>query len=284
MASHLLAWPAVASGRAVLDVYGAAAGGLLANGLAFAALVSTIPILLVALGLAGWLAGDPAVQERLALALVVAFPPLADLIDDALAAVTTGAPISGLVGVIGLLWTVSQLYVALDTAFARIFSGVPERDVLRRTLRGFLWVAILAGIAIAAIALVSVAAFADAVLPEGFPLGRLIRAVAGTTGGQTFLAIAVLTVLYRWVPPRRPAWRAVLPPAVVVAIAVVLLSQLFVFLAPRLVGVAAVVGTLATVFIALAWFSFSFQALLLGAAWVRVRERDRARSGRSVPP
>lgn len=265
-------------------MYGAAAGGLLANGLAFAALFSTIPILLVALGLAGWLARDPAVQERLALALVVAFPPLADLIGDALAAIRTGAPISGLVGVIGLVWTVSQLYVALDTAFARIFSAHPERDVLRRTLRGLVWVVILAGGAVAGIVLASIAAFADAVLPEGVPLGRLIRAVVGTVPGQSLLAIAVVSVLYRWVPPRRPPWRALLPPAVVVAVGIVLLSQLFVFLAPRLVGVAAVVGTLATVFIALAWFSLSFQALLLGAAWVRVRESHRSRPGPPAPP
>jgi uncharacterized BrkB/YihY/UPF0761 family membrane protein len=46
----------------------------------------------------------------------------------------------------------------------------------------------------------------------------------------------------------------------------------FLFAAPRIVGVAALAGPLATAFIALAWLSFSFQILLLGAAWVRVRD------------
>jgi hypothetical protein len=41
---------------------------------------------------------------------------------------------------------------------------------------------------------------------------------------------------------------------------------------PRLVGVAALAGSLASAFIALAWLSFSFQALLYGASWVRIRE------------
>ena len=59
-----------------------------------------------------------------------------------------------------------------------------------------------------------------------------------------------------------------------------LLTQAFTFLAPRLVGVAALAGSLATAFIALAWMSFLFQALLYGAAWVKVREDERrARSG-----
>lgn len=256
-----------------MDTYGAAAGGLLANGLAFAALFSTIPIMLVSLGLAGFLAGDPSVQDRLARVLTNAFPPLADLIAGALTAITTGAPVSGLVGLVGLIWTVSQLYVALDVAFARIFADTPERDVVRRTARGFLWVVVLLGAVAGAIVVGSVAAVADAVLPEGFIVGRVVRAVFGTLPGLMLVAIAAVIVLYRFVPPRQPSWRALLPPAVLTAIAVVLLSQVFMFLAPRLVGVAAIVGTLATVFIALAWFSFTFQALLLGAAWVRVRHQ-----------
>jgi uncharacterized BrkB/YihY/UPF0761 family membrane protein len=59
---------------------------------------------------------------------------------------------------------------------------------------------------------------------------------------------------------------------VLVGIAIVILTQIFTFLVPRLVGVAALAGSLASAFIALAWLSFSFQALLYGAAWVRVRE------------
>ena len=44
----------------VLDIYGHAAGGLLANGLAFSALFAAIPTTLLILGV-GWLdhAGDP---------------------------------------------------------------------------------------------------------------------------------------------------------------------------------------------------------------------------------
>ena len=57
--------------------------------------------------------------------------------------------------------------------------------------------------------------------------------------------------------------------------AIVALSQLFLFVAPRLIGAALVTGSLATAFIALAWLSFTFQVLLMGAAWVRFRD-DRA--------
>ena len=58
-------------------------------------------------------------------------------------------------------------------------------------------------------------------------------------------------------------------------IAITLLTQLFTALVPFLVGAAAIAGSLASAFVALAWLSFSFQALLYGAAWVRVREDGR---------
>ena len=49
---------------AVLDTYGRAPGGLLANGLAFSTLFASIPTLLLALGLAGLIAGDPDAVEQ----------------------------------------------------------------------------------------------------------------------------------------------------------------------------------------------------------------------------
>jgi membrane protein len=264
--------PRVAYVRAILDTYGRAAGGLLANGLAFAALFATIPTMLVVLGLAGLMVGDPDAQAKLATALKDAFPPLSELIDGALAALASGAAFTSVVGLIGLVWTVSQLYVTLDVAFSRIFHGSPERDPIRRMARGFAWVAALLATVVVTVVLGSLAAAANALLPGGFPIGAVVAGAATSLPALILLGIAVVLVIYRWLPPGKPAWRSIWLPAVVAATVIVLLSQAFVFLAPRLVGVAALVGSLATAFIALAWLSFSFQALLYGAAWVRVRD------------
>lgn len=269
--------PRVVSVRAVLDIYGRAAGSLLANGLAFAALFATIPVALVALGLAGLLVDDPRVQTALATALADAFPPLRDLIDGSLEALTTGAPVTSIVGVVGLVWTVSQLYVTLDVAFARLFSEVPERHLLGRTARGFAWFGFVVLGVVGVVLVASLAAVADALLPEGFLPGAAVSAALTSVPVLAAVAFALVAVAYRLIPPRSPGWTAIRLPAFVVALAMVALTQGFALLAPRLVGVAALVGTLATVFVALAWLSLTFQALLLGAAWVRVRDdRERA--------
>jgi YihY family inner membrane protein len=270
--ARFLDQPQVARIRAVLDIYGHAAGGLLANGLAFSALFAAIPTALVVLGLAGWIAGDTATRDKVSEALIEAFPPIADLIEGALDAMTRGAAAASIIGVIGLIWTVSQLYGALDVAFARIYSDTPERDIVRRTARGFAVVGILAVIIIGAIVITALGAMIDSMTMIDIPIATSTGRILGSIPFLCLAAVGATFVVYRALPPKAPSRRAAFVPAVMVGIAIVILTQIFTFLVPRLVGVAALAGSLASAFIALAWLSFSFQALLYGAAWVRVRE------------
>jgi membrane protein len=274
--------PVTVEVRAVLDTYGRAPGGLLANGLAFAALFTVVPLALVTLGVAGWLVDDPAVQGQLAVALGTIFPPLASMVDDALLALSEGAALTSALGIVGLIWTLSQLYVTLDVAFARIFTDPPERDLFRRTARGFVWVAGLIGLIVVLIVAGSLAAAAEALLPASSSalaaFGRVVSSLPVTVG----VGVLAIAGIYRVVPPRSPSWAAIAWPAVAAGIGIALLSQLFLFVAPRIVAVAAFAGSLATAFIALAWLSFTFQALLLGAAWARVRDDRSARNAGSA--
>jgi uncharacterized BrkB/YihY/UPF0761 family membrane protein len=99
-----------------------------------------------------------------------------------------------------------------------------------------------------------------------------VRSILGGWPFLLALGIGLVMVIYRTLPPGTPSFRAIWVPAVVAGVAIVALSQLFLLLAPLLVGAARLAGSLATAFIALAWLSFTFQALLYGAAWVRVRD------------
>ena len=270
--ARILGWRQVVVARMVLETYGRAAGGLLANGLAFSALFAAIPSTLLMLGLVGWIAaGDSAIHEQIIEALIGALPPLADLIRGTVDVVSDHAALTSAVGVIGLTWTVSQLFGAVDTAFARIFFDQPERNLFRRTVRGFVVVGFIAATVVVAVGGLGLVAALDASTGTH---GSLARGATRVLGSSPFLALAVsITVVlgYRKLPPRPPSWHALTIPAVIVGVTLVILGQVFAFLVPRLVAVAALAGSLASGFVALAWLSFSFQALLLGAAWVRVR-------------
>jgi len=177
IANRVLALPLVRFVLAVLDTYGKAPGGILANGLAFAALFSALPTTLLLLGIAGLVASDQAFQAKLAAALGQAFPPLADLFEDALAAVSQGAGVASIIGLIGVLWGVSQFYATLDLAFSRIFSDTPERDFARRTLRGFVWVLLLIGAVLVVIIIAGLSSLIDTLLPDQFNAMRPVRTV-----------------------------------------------------------------------------------------------------------
>jgi membrane protein len=269
---RILDEPKIAAVRAPLDVYSRAAGGLLAGGLAFAALFATIPTLLLVLGLFGLVAGDPAARDRISATLISTFPPLVGLIGDTLQALSDGAALTSIVGIVGVIWTVSQFYGALDLAMARIYADEPARSMFLRTARGFATVILLAGSVMGLIVLGSLAVALDATsATDGQPV-EVLLALLDSPLVSIGLASLVVLLIYRAVPPRTPSWRAAGIPAATVGAVVVVLSRAFVFLVPRLVGVEALAGSLASAFVTLAWLSLTFQALLLGAAWVRVRD------------
>jgi YihY family inner membrane protein len=269
--ARVLRLPIVTRLLAVVARYDRAGGGLLANGLAFATLFAAVPAVLLSLGLIGFLIDDASYQARLLEILSDAFPPLEPLFLELLRAVAAGSGFSSVIGAIGLVWAISQFYGTLDIAFARLFPGAIERDLLKRTLRGFATVAILALVVVAFVVLAWVTSILDVMLPEAFPAASAIRGVVTSPFTLLILTIAGLVFAYRILPPRRPAIRDVLLPAVMAGVAVAVLTQAFTFLAPRLVGATNVVGSLAAAFASLAWLSFAYQAVLLGAAWVAIR-------------
>jgi membrane protein len=283
--ARVMLQPQVVAIRAPLDIYGRAAGGLLARGLAFSALFALIPTLLLVLGFVGWIAGDAAARDRISATLVSTFPPLASLIGDSMQALTDRAALTSVVGAVGVIWTVSQFYGVLDTAIARIFSDEPERSTLARTARGFVAVALMVGSIGGLVMLGSLVLALEATsATEAGPLALLVAVLDSPLVLLVLTSLLVLLVYLR-VPPKVPTWRASLIPAVAVGAVIVVLSRAFTFLVPRLVGVEALAGSLASAFVTLAWLALLFQALLLGAAWVRVRDEAERGAGsvRSAP-
>jgi uncharacterized BrkB/YihY/UPF0761 family membrane protein len=71
--------PAVRTLMATLTVYDGAGGGLVASGLAYAALVALLPGLLVMVSVLGFVISDEATQEQLVALIATAVPPLEDV-------------------------------------------------------------------------------------------------------------------------------------------------------------------------------------------------------------
>jgi membrane protein len=269
--------------RAVLDRFTAGGGGLAASGIAFAALFALAPGMMFLIGVAGLLISDPADRAAVIDQITELVPPVRDIVGSSLDQLASEARSVSIIGLVGLAWGASRFYRALEDGLGRILAQ-GHRNFLARMVLGLASVLVLVAAIVGGVMLSVLTELLEEVLPQGPDAGP-VRPIAEILGIVARIAVltAAIALVYRFVPRGAVAWRSILLPSVAVSIAISILTQAFVFLAPRLIGAAAVLGTLATIFAALAWMSLVFQALLLGAAWIAEREaRHRARTG--APP
>lgn len=268
-ATGVLGFPRVALARRVLGRFGAVDGGLLAAGVAYNAVLALIPLGLLATGFAGLVLGDSASRAELVRSLATLLPPLAGVVDEIVAGLSRASPSVSLVGLVLAAWGTSRLFASLEAAIALMDAAAPRRSLVRRTARRLGSIAIVTMIVLSAL----VAAPALAIAVEMSGMGGAARPTLDILLAliPPVLAGVALAAVYRLMPPARPAWRAIAVPAVVGAIALVVVTRVFVFVAPRVFGANLVYGTLGAILIGLTWLDLAFTVVLLGAAWVRER-------------
>ena len=265
--------PAVRLLLATLTAYDRAGGGLMAAGLAYAALFALLPGALLVLSIFAILVSDPATRERIVAVIAEAFPPLEDVVRTAFEQVSAGAVPTGILAFIGLLWGASRFYAALDYAFSRVFSGSRQRNEIERTLRGVLLVGAVVLLPLVLLLAGTIVGWVLELVPDASKLSGIATgdlALALHLGTYALFVVATI-LIYRYVPAEGPPRRALVLPAVVVGLALGVFTQVFAIVAPLMTKVAAIYGTFVAAFAILIWMSISFNVLLMGAAWTRVR-------------
>jgi membrane protein len=264
--------PRVITAGAVFATYGDAGGGLLAGGLAYSGLLASLSACLLIVGLIGFLVRDPVRQAALVDELAQRLPPLAELLRTGLDRVADSATQFSILGLLGLSWGISRFYGDIDAAFGRVFSGVHQRGLRARLVRGLVLTGILIGAIVGSVAAGTVTAIADSILPpDVLPVVSAATAIALVLL-PILLYVASVGAIFRWVPPATVPWRYAGRPTLVVALALTLLSNIFVAIQGRLLGALELFSGFVIVLATMIWLSLGFQLLLLGAAWVRVRQ------------
>jgi membrane protein len=264
---------------AVFEEYDHAGGGLSANGLAYSGLFALVPGLLLVLAVIGIAIDDQAVQDQLVSAISDLVPPLAPIIETAFAQVSAGAVPTSIVALIGLLWGSSRFYAALDYAFSRIFRTAPRRNEFERGARGVLVSVVFVALPVVLVIAGALATWLVDIAPDRLELQGVLLGVLqlGSPLMTWLLFIAGVVMVYRFVPNLEVPARALLLPAALVGTALAVFTQLFAFIAPRMLSWAALFGALISVFAVLIWLSISLNVLIFGACWTRVRALEIAK-------
>lgn len=269
LAAAFLGIPRVAMAHRVWNRYGASGGPVLARGLAFTALFTLVPALVLMASIAGLVVSDPESRARIATFLAAQFPPLADVLSGALDTALAHAGAFSVIGAAVLAWSASGLVRDLDGAFALLFRASADGRTILRTVGEVVVVAS----AVVGLGLIVVLA----TIPG--PLSDLLGLASLRLTAVLPLA-AVFATGFRFLPRPRPRWRDAIIPAAWVGLGASLLTASFTLAGPVLFGSADLYGAFAGAFLGLVWLSYMTQLFLVGAAWVAVRADERsARAG-----
>jgi membrane protein len=274
LAVRVLGWRSILSARAVMQRYADAGGGLLAGGLTYSALFALLPCLLLLGGILGFIVDDPERRAAIVAGISDALPPLRGLIEASLESMKDGAVGFGTIGLVGFAWGASRFYGSLDDAIARIFTDAPKRGLVARTVRGIMSIGLLVSVFVIGLALTGIRSFLAEETAARFGADSRTFWSVLTPLLTIAVFVAAIAVIYRFVPARHVPWRSIAMPAIVVGVLLAAITQLFSYIAPRLIGAAAIYGTFIAIFAAMVWLSTAFQLLLVGAAWVRERLGD----------
>ena len=244
---------------------------LLAAGLAYYATFSLFPLLLLAVAGFGFaLERNVNLRERvlnfITTSIQTAFPTAAELLNSTLRDLKTGllerlqlnAGVSGVIGLVALVWASSGFFTVLQDALNDAIPGVRSRPI---------WMARVVAIA-------TVAAF-GALLMILMLSGVIVSSLAGLPGlgflksfsGSllTVLGASMLfTLAYRFLPAHSPGWRAALVAGVPTAVVWQLARSVLGVLTP-IATYQATYGVLAGFLLLLAWLYLSMQIFLMGA-------------------
>jgi membrane protein len=257
---------------------------------AYRAIFAAAPLLIVTIWVVGLaVGGDEARMEILEAIDRIAGPTVVDAVNSLLDSLVTTSTVTGVVGLVLLLWTSSSLFMELQNDLNDIF-GVPYDqttgvlNMVRKRGLSFLWALALGLILIAVLLLNNIWQFLDGLFPESFdPAHRLIGFL--TPLMSVVLLPVVFALFFQTLSRIKLRWRAVWWGSFFTSVAFLVASYgasiYFRFSEPSAAGFAgAVFVILLLAYILSAVFLFGAEVT---ESYDQYLERGRLAPGRAVP-
>ena len=240
-----------------------------AASIAYYALFSFFPLLILLVGFASSILIDIEVKETVLNFIAESLPTAQDLVKYNIERALAVQGTAKLAGTIGLLWAATGVFTALAHNINRAWHTARKRNFFFGRLIGLAMVATLAGLLIAWLVvttainlfpLLEVPLFNGKAIYETYLwslLSRLLPAV--------FLFLAVIN-LYRWTPNTKVRWREAIVGATVSTLGMELTTRLFSwYLTSGMARYQIIYGSLGAVVALLLWIYLSSLIVLFGA-------------------
>ena len=258
--------------------YSKGKGSTLAAAIAFRALFSIAPLLVIAVAVAGWVYGERAVAGELVAQIEgVVGPETAVLIQNLLRDASQGSSetIATVVSVIVLFWGASGLFGQVKVAINQIWDVAAEPaesnlhgvwNVVKGRLLAFLLVMVIGLLFLATLALTT-ALSALNVYFDGWGTGSLVSVLNNAV--LIGVTAVLFAIIFKILPDAEVAWRDVGLGAVVTAVLFGLGEYLIGLYLTR-TSVGSTYGAAGSLVVTLLWIYYSAQIFLFGAEFTHV--------------
>jgi membrane protein len=241
---------------------------LIAAAISFFALLSVVPMMLLAVAALGSVLSGARAQEIVLDFAREQLPGLESQIAEELKTLIRSHEWTGWLGLLGLLWASGQVFANLEIALSLAWQ-VPRRRGYVQRLALALVMTLLAGIPIVFSLLLTVAitALRQITVPIfGWKLGA-IPLVWTLTGDlvPVLLTVGSFTAVYRWVPNCPVHWRSAFLGGVCAGLAWEAAKRVFAFYVPNIAQLGRVYGPFTGIVGLMLWIFYSSLILLLGA-------------------
>jgi YihY family inner membrane protein len=241
----------------------------LSSMVAYAMLLTVIPVALLGLFVAGQVLKSSQVEHSMLRDLSEIFPGATKAtLSKLLSQIRVSTTKTGVLALVACVWFGASFWGALDTAFARIY-GVPARSLLAQKRFGLAMLLVLLVFMVSTVAAPTVVSLLHAGARDlPFDLARLGGVVYRISlGFALVLLFASLCVIYRAVPNRPVPWRAVWPGAAGATVLIAVVALVFPLYLENVSTIAQFGTTIVFVLIVLAWF-YLLAMIILGGGVV----------------
>lgn len=247
-----------------VTAWGALRAGEGAILIAWQLLFSLFPLVVGILSIVGLVLRNPERQAAIAESIARQFPEQASDLVAFISETRDLGGIFGLVSIVGLLWSGSNLFGAMAAVFDR-FYGVPDRGFVQQRLISFLMMAVYAVLVSVSVASTSLTGFVVGLSEEVLPIDVPYFAFALGWAVSLLAAVLMFLVLYRVVPNARLRLWHVWKGAVLAGVLFVALTQVFPLYLHFLGAGFAAYKALGVFLLLMTWFYFLGMILCAGA-------------------
>lgn len=259
--------------REVWLAFSADNGFLLGAAVSFYAFLSLFPLLLLVVGVLGFVLGSPEHAEALlthVLGSFVVSPNTMDMLRD----VMHGRSAATGIGLAVLIWSGTSALVVLEQAMNLAWRATERRSYVKRRAIALLMLVVggvLVALSLGLTAMIHAIAAIDS--PLASRLSTLWRLLAYPI--PAIASVMLFALMYKLLPYARVTWRAALVGGLFAGILWEIAKHAFALYVLHWAGYSRVYGSLASVILLMVWIDYSSTIAILGAefasAWAKRR-------------